>query len=357
MDDWLAGVQALIPGSHVEFVDQLGGSTRSNVRRIRAGDRTLIVKEFTGPGDGWVRECAALFLLPPQVPAPHLVATGVTPPTVVMSDLGSGRSVADLLLGPDRAAAVTAVTAWARAVGTLHGNTAGLREDFRQALSARSGDRPVSESRLAASLDEACAAIARQGPELGVTVAPEALDELRGIGARLGEDGPAALTPSDACPDNNVFTGDALALIDFEGAQWRHIAWDVAYLTVPWPSCWCSWRLPDDVADQAIEAYRSACALPYVDTAAFRDDVRVAAIGWAVESMSWLLPRALADESPLTRPMPTRRAMILHRLGRAADSTELPALAGLAADFRDALTDRWGEVRLPYAPAFRATTG
>ena len=27
--------------------------------------------------------------------------------------------------------------------------------------------------------------------------------------------------------------------------QWRHVAWDLAYLRVPWPTCWCSWRLPD----------------------------------------------------------------------------------------------------------------
>ena len=46
-----------------------------------------------------------------------------------------------------------------------------------------------------------------------------------------------ALTPADACPDNNVLIGRRRVLIDFEGAQWRHLAWDVAYLFVPWPTC------------------------------------------------------------------------------------------------------------------------
>lgn len=344
MDSWLAGM---------EFVDQLGGSSRSNVRRVRDGERTLIVKEFTGPGDGWVRECAALSVLPPEVAAPRLVAAGATPPTVVMSDLGPGNNVADLLLGTDRTAAADAVTAWAKAIATLHRSTAGLREDFQEALDARSGNQQVSESRLAASLDDACDAIARQGPELGVTVPLAALDELRSIRERLGGDGPAALTPSDACPDNNIFAGTSLALIDFEGAQWRHVAWDIAYLSVPWPSCWCSWRIPDDVAEQAIEAYRAAYGLPYADTDGFRSDVRVATVGWAVESMSWLLPRALTGETSSARQMPTRRAMILHRLGRAANSPELPALASLAGSFRDVLTERWGEIPLEYAPAFR----
>lgn len=341
----------MLPGSPVELVDELGGSTRSHVRRVRAGGRTLIVKEFTGPGDGWAREGAALSVLPAEVPAPRLVASGATPPIVVMSDLGSGSTVADLLLGADRAAAVDAVLEWAAAVGSLHRGTTGLRAEFREALAARSADLP--ESTVADRLDDACHAITLQGAELGVPVPAAALDELRSLGSRLGGDGPAALTPSDTCPDNNVRTPDGLALLDFEGAQWRHVAWDVAYLTVPWPSCWCSWRIPDDVAAQAIEAYRSAYGLAYADTAAFRSDVEAATAGWAFESTSWLLPRALTDEPPPAMPAPTRRAMILNRLQRAATSPELPALASLAAGFHRALTGRWGDVPLRHAPAFR----
>src|SRR2546429_3760393 len=94
-------------------------------------------------------------------------------------------------------------------------------------------------------------------PIVDVDVPTHALDELRGLGSRLSCAGPAALTPADACPDNNVRTAGGLVLIDFEGAQWRHIAWDVAYLAVPWPSCWCAWQLPADVAARAVEAYRA----------------------------------------------------------------------------------------------------
>lgn len=344
MDDGLAEVRALLPGTPVEVVDRLGGSTRSHVRRVRAGERTVIVKEFTGAGDGWARECAALSVLPPEVPAPRLVARGAKPPIVVMSDLGPGRNVADLLLGADRAAAVDGVLAWAAAVGSLHRHTAGLRHQFQQALAG------LPESLVATKLDDACDAIALHGAELGVAVPVAAVDELRSLGVRLGSDGPAALTPSDTCPDNNVRTGAGLALIDFEGAQWRHIAWDVAYLTVPWPSCWCSWRIPDELAEPAIEAYLSAYGPAYPG---FRRDVEAATVGWAFESMSWLLPRALTEEVPPAMPAPTRRAMILHRLRQAATSAELPALADLAAGFHTALTDRWGEVPLRFAPAFR----
>jgi hypothetical protein len=163
------------------------------------------------------------------------------------------------------------------------------------------------------------------------------------------------MTPADACPDNNVRTDDGLVLIDFEGAQWRHVAWDVAYLAVPWPSCWCSWRIPEDVAEQAIEAYRAAFAMPDAGAAGFRRDVRAAAVGWACMSVGWFLPRALAEERAVAdpdKPAPNLRASILHRLDLARRSADGPALAELAGRLHHTLTGRWGELTLPYAPAF-----
>ena len=197
--------------------------------------------------------------------------------------------------------------------------------------------------------------MARHCPELGVAVPAGALEELCALGTRLCGAGPAALTLADACPDNNVRTDDGLVLIDFEGAQWRHVAWDVAYLIVPWPSCWCSWRIPAEVVERAIDAYRTASAVSDVDAAGFRRDVDAAAVGWAFVSTSWFLPRALLDNPPHanpSKPAPTHRAMILHRLDQARRSAETPTLAELAARLHDALTDRWGDGILPYAAAF-----
>ncbi|HEX6871955.1 MAG TPA: phosphotransferase [Micromonosporaceae bacterium] len=355
MDDELDVVRALLPGARVEVIDLLGGSNRSVVRRIHADAHTLIVKQFTGTDEGWARESAALSVLPAEVRAPRLVAAGEVPPTVVMSDVGSGASVADALLGPDPVAATEAVVAWATAIAGLHRATADLRSTFRDALDARAGDQSIAESMVTADLEDAARTLAAHAAELGVDVPADALAELVGLGKRLGGDRAAALTPADACPDNNVRTADGLVLIDFEGAQWRHVAWDVAYLIVPWPSCWCAWRIPAEVAEQAMAAYRVAAGMSDVDAAGLRRDVEAAAVGWAFISTSWFLPRALSDDPPLTnpsKPAPHRRAMILHRLEQARRSADLPALADLAACLHRALTARWGEVVLPYAPAF-----
>ncbi len=355
MDDGLNAVRALLPGVPMRSVEPLGGSTRSRVQRISAGDDTLIVKEFVEAGEGWVRESAALSVLPADAPVPRVVAECAVPPTVVMSDAGPGASVADALLGEDTTAAADAVCAWAAAIGVLHRLTAGSRDAFREALGARFGDLPVSESRIPADLDDAARIIGRHCSDLGVDVPPGALEELTSLATRLGGEGSAALTPADACPDNNVASDDGLVLIDFEGAQWRHIAWDVAYLTVPWPSCWCSWRIPVEVSQRAIGAYLAASNMSDVDLTAFRLDVDAAAIGWAFISTSWFLPQALAGDAPSVNPsrlMPSRRAMILHRLDQARRSAEAAALAELSARLQHALTTRWGDVKLPYAPSF-----
>jgi aminoglycoside phosphotransferase (APT) family kinase protein len=335
-------------------VAELGGSSRSVVRRVRAGDRTVIVKRFTGDTGGFAREAAALGVLPPSAPVPRLLEVIESPPTVVMSDEGGGSSVADLLLGSSSPAAVEGLMSWAAAVARLHDVSVDLGDAFRAALFGR----PAST--VADDLTETVAALTVYAAGLQVPVPDGTWDGLRGLGDRL-EGGPAVLSPGDTCPDNNVDTPRGRVLLDFESAQWRHPAWDVAYLVVPWPTCWCSWRLPDEVAEQAIHRYQEASALPWARSAGFRSDIEVAAVVWAFMTSAMFLERALGDDPPPADPakvMPPRRALILDRLATAAlyrpprAPRELDALSGFAIGLRAALVDRWGEVALPCAPAF-----
>lgn len=362
MSDGLDAARAVLPGVRLEVADELGGNERTRVVRVRAkhpdgANGSYVVKLYHSAGEGWVRESAALTVLPREVRAPGVVAQGAAPPVLVLEDLGDGPSVADALLGDDPGAAETALQAWAAAIGALHAATRGARETFRAALAERQGDLPVTDSHVPVDVEDAARALERECTMLEVRVPAGAFDELRGLAKRLGGSGLAALTPADACPDNNLRTADGLVLVDFEGAQWRHVAWDVAYLLVPWPSCWCSWRVPDDVADRSVDAYLHAAAplMPEVSEPGFRRDVKAATVGWAFLSTTWFLDNALGSDPALnpSRPTPTRRAMILHRLDRAASNAELPALGELAGGLAAELRSRWGDVPLAFAPAFR----
>ncbi len=362
MENTVGAVAALLPGVRIEPVETLRRTERSEVLRVRAvrpcwsGAQMLIVKAFPDAGEGWVRESAALAAAPDSAPVPRLVAASADPPVVVMTDAGTGPSVADVLLGGDAAEARTAVGQLAAALAGLHLSTQGARDAFGAELAARSGGT-VRESAMPGFVAGAASALAGFCDQLGVRVPEGALPALTDLPERLSAAGPAALTLADACPDNNVRAGDGYLLIDFEEAEWRHIAWDVAYLTVPWPSCWCSFLLPADVTQQALARYRARIAgrLPYVDTPAFGHDVALATTGWEFVSASWFLRAALSEDRPLddtTAGLPTRRAVILHRLGNARNATALPVLAELAARLRTELVRRWGEVPLDPAPAF-----
>jgi hypothetical protein len=360
-------------------VEVLGGSARSHVVRARTDGGsglppTVVVKAHLEATDyaADVREAAALGLLTAAGSdlAPRLIAVAEEPPLVVLDDLGAGfRSLADALMGADVALAETGVLAWAEAMAELHGTTSGLGDEFATSLASaahRLGrDTPPTDD-MPGALDDAARSLAEQLPRLvGIAPSVEALDVVRHLDSLFGGGRACrALTPSDACPDNNLATERGLVLLDFEGAQVRHVAWDAAYLTVPWPSCWCSWRLPAALARRALGRWRSqvATAAPYVATADFDDDLGVAEAGWAVISMGWFLERAARDATERVPQAidgrdPDRRAVLLRRLSLVAGTTDgrLAPLRDLAQEVHAATVVSWGESPLALAPAFRGS--
>ena len=330
-------------------VTELGGSSRSVVLRARAGDRPVVVKARVKAGPEPVRERAALHVLAGVPGVPRLLATADDPPLVVLEDFGPGPNVADALLGPDPAAAADAVADWAGALGALQRASSGLRDRFAAELAALSPLGAPAVDSTPEALADTAGALARHLPRLGVTPPAAALDELRAIGSALADPAAAALTPGDTCPDNNIRTPAGYALIDFEGAEFRHVAWEAAYLRVPWPSCWCSWALPDAVADRALDCWRAAIGpLP----ATFDADLDRATLAWAFVTTGWFLPRVLAGaDSPAADGRgPLRRATLQHRLGTAPGAGPL---ADLAAAVLAALRREYGDHPLERAPAFR----
>jgi hypothetical protein len=205
MDEGLAALAALLPGVRLSRPQELGGNDRSAVRRVAAeypdATRTsLITKQYRAAGDGWVRESAALSVLSESLLVPRIVAEQAAPPVLVVSDLGTGPSVADALLGSDPAAAERAVCAWAAAMARLHCATTGSRAAFRAALEARQGDLPVRDAPLSGDLEDAVRVLDRACVTLEVRMPDGAVSELRGLAKRLGGSGLAAMTPADACP-------------------------------------------------------------------------------------------------------------------------------------------------------------
>ncbi|ONH32579.1 hypothetical protein [Pseudofrankia asymbiotica] len=367
-----AALEPLLGVVDVTVGERLPGSDRNRVLRVVAQGRDgrphrLVVKTAVDAGDGAARAEAALRLLTARaVPgAVRLVAAGSDPVLLVLDDLGPGPTLADRLLGAAPRAAETSLLAWAGALGSFHAGTTGLRDAFAEHLAALSPLGAPSLDTSAETVGQTAAVLRRVLPRLDVDANPAAWDELGAIAADLDVSRPGrpgAMTPGDICPDNAIDTADGPVLIDFEGAEYRHVAWDAAYLRVPWPSCWCGWLLPAPLAAAALERWRAAVAptLPVVRTAPFDIDLARAAVAWVFISAGWFLEEALDGDRRPADParhaiVPTRRALLQHRLRWAAEQTDapLPALRHLAAVLHAATLRQWGPVPLPLAPAFR----
>jgi hypothetical protein len=366
-------------GASVRLTDpeDLGGAARSVVLRVRVTEnpfslpRTLVLKRniatvVDGESDPFAHEAASCRLLTAVQPAdpvgPELIAHDPNERLLVMEDLGRAATLAEKLLGADSRSAERGLLAWARSLGRLHAVTAGREADFG-ALMRRLGTRtwhdPIApDARQAlAELPDLLAA------ELGVVTSRQAAERAHATAQLLGGPGFRAFSPSDLCPDNNLVTNHGVRFLDFEWGCIRDVTLDVAYVRVPFPSCWCTFSLPSGMAEAMLAAWRAEVV--DVWPALAEDDVLLprlteAQLLWTWLSTWWLMPRGREPDRPIghdERISPRRGRALVDRWERlAADcaATE-PALAEHASAVASALRDRFGvpTPALPLFPAFR----
>jgi hypothetical protein len=365
-----AGSAAL--GRELSSPVKLTGSERSVVLRCATEDAgTVVVKTYPRDGDGttsFALEAAGLAVSAGTGLAPWLLAASSSDLTVVMSDLGSGSSLADVLLGDSAARARQALLDWAKACGELSGATTPRAWEFETLKSRYLAGRTETSwvERVGRSVLEAADRLTRLTADR-----PGGMDAVRmppGLSAELavvadvifGRPFPV-LSPGDICPDNNLITSAGVRFLDFESAAVYSAFLDAAYLRMPFGTCWCVFRLPADLAGLAESVYRDevTCMHPELaDDAIWLPGVRRAVAAWTLWTMTWLLPRALAGDEPMAPGFvsPSRRQLMRHRWQVLAAELEspgdLPAIAEMCRRLL-AATERWQAAELPLYPAFR----
>ena len=251
---------------------------------------------------------------------------------------------------------MAAVDGWVDAIAALH---LASNDDVLDGYGRRLGNRApdIETHRKPHALAAAAGDFAELGERLGIPAPTAFLDALRDVLSGFTA-APPVLTAADTCPDNNLMTNAGVVLLDYEFAEIRHLIWDVAYLRVPWPTCWCAWRLPDQVVEAAIARYRAAVApaVPYVASDAFLADLELATLAWCLDSSSWRIGPALEEDQAPSAGLdgPTLRPVVLHRLWLASRLTGPASLTAYARDLFHELSRLWGEPTLVLAPAFRS---
>lgn len=361
----------------------LGGSARSRVLRFpvlegpRSAPASIIVKQSASEvfdpsittDATWLffNEWASLQFLPQVVPHPPLVPalyggdlqTGL----MVMEDVQPSVRLDQLLLGTDPVAAEAGLLAYAELHGKLHALTSDREVDYlrlRMRLGAAVSANPYYTYRwLPAALQEITAL-------LEVPVQPGAEEELEALVAVLLTPGPfLTLVQSDAAPDNFLFDGARWRMIDFEGARYSHALLEGVYCRMPFPTCWCVYRLPATLIARLEARYRTELAQgcsAAADEGLFSRGVVEACLTWALSFHQMMRPLGKMLEQDRALIALTDRQRFLLYLQAAAEASErwghLPAIGRTVRACASRLAERWPEaVDPPYYPAFspRAT--
>lgn len=354
--------------------EDLGGSELSVVVRVRVSaspfslPRTMVLKRYVEPlenhCDSFVREAASYQLFTALASedrmAPELFAHAPDSRLVVIEDLGGAPTLAGKLLGNDARAAERALLSWSRSLGRLHATTAGREADF-DALQRRLTPPDLKDPLAvdgASALHELPELLADR---LGVPTSPAALECAERSRSLLETGRHRAFSPSDSCPDNNLITTRGVRFLDFEGGCVRNAIFDAAYLTVPFPSCWCPFALPAGMTDAMLAGWRAEVRAVWPDLD--DDAVLVPRLLEAQTFWVWLttwqfFTRPDAAQRHSTNLAQPRETQVLtdrwRRLAEAASSVGADATAEHAHQVYAALCARFGDdLPLPLYPAFR----
>lgn len=371
MNEQAPAPPGLPDGVRLDHPQDLGGSQRSSVTRyavLRAPAHwggSVVVKHFVpqppGEGSGWgyLREQVGLAHLPG---APRLLCSDDASQTLVMEDLGTHPTLADVLLGEDADEAVRHTLAWAGTLGRTVRSDAEVLAQARRQL-----DRVLHNDReLMCRYPEA--GLTRLQQVTGNRHTAAATAEILGVAEELDRDtGKHVLSPGDTCPDNAMVTPGGIRFLDLEGAGVRHLALEGAYALEPFSTCWCVFQPPEGLTRSLFAAFTTGAEahLPGLsDDPHWPRQVRGAVALWVCSANSWLLDGALGDRvlvgggPPGTEPRgPSFRALLVARwrwvLRHCAD--ELPDTAAACDEAITWAVRRWGDGRsleLPPYPAF-----
>lgn len=316
--------------------------------------RSVVVKTRRTNGSGWgydprniVAEHRALSLLTPSCLAPRVYVASDDVGAIVMEDISPARTVEQVLFGADPAAARDALVRLATAFGAMHSATTPI------------DPAPWHpDSIIMTPLAEGWANLAQAVRHFHLPDPGACEKEIPVLATDLADPAWWALTHADANPSNVLVAGERTVIIDFEGANPRHIAIDGGAFALSFPAYRYWAELPGDVVPAITNAWRTAIerGFPAVaDDAVFFPMLATGSLLWAIMRLT-RLPRIADDQQPPDETL-RRRTQIVHTVASAVAICErahaYPALAAWLAELDAALRQRWPESNAPrHLPAF-----
>lgn len=261
-------------------------------------DRTLVIKALPQQEDlrAFQRELASykyVTALPNAArPGPQLIASDFDDRLLVLSDLGSGRSMSDLLRTGDATEIARGTSAWGQALGRMHAATVGGESDFqallRRSSTESSGDLLAEHAVRAADRFESVTAL------LGAP-APAAIGQRLHAACELFAEGEhRAFSPSDVGPEN-ILINDGLRFMDYEWGGFRDATLDITYAVVTAAAgmALAETDIRTRIEIDMVDAWRAEVKGMWPSLAGDRDlagKLLTARLLWCWLSTCWLLP-------------------------------------------------------------------
>ncbi|HZC25449.1 MAG TPA: hypothetical protein VE287_00375, partial [Actinopolymorphaceae bacterium] len=291
-----------------------GGPAPSVVLKLAHADPTTAFDRHDvdpwGPAARLWNEWAGLEFLTslasPQPPVPAFHAGDADLGLLLMEDLGSGPSLADVLLdrSPDRAR--VALDGYVDALADIHLATLAHVDTFERRRRAFGGE-PAA---VPALLDGDGQPLLLQGlgalaDDADIDAASDAIRWVDGVVRSPGRW--RAFNVNDCCPDNNrVYADGRVRLFDLEFCTVQHALLGLAYVRTTMPTCWCQRRLGIEMSEALVRRYQDRLRVGGFDVQPEEFDTALNACEayWAIETARWHVERALGpggDDPPVHR--------------------------------------------------------
>jgi len=297
-------------------VERLDGSGLADVFRARVVNnpffqhRSVVVKHSPATGDeladaAFLRETVAYQFatsLSEEVrPGPVLLGYDTAQRILIISDLGDGRTLADLLQDADPETHVDLLRRLGRALGKMHAGTADDEDAFNVLFQRMTRSRK-NAANLQLLRDRLLSHRIRIGVEFlenaGIEIPGEVRFAATNVRTRLLRGGMRAFTPFDLTPDNVIQTDNSFHFLDYEWAGFRDVTFDVAFVVARFPVFLAAQPFNAEATEAFVDAWVSEVrgiwpSVEHPDTLQAR--ITAGLIGWAMSSVAMLDPVSPAD--------------------------------------------------------------
>ena len=328
-------------GGVAEFtqVTDLGGSGNATVLRARMTPtaflphRSVVIKY--NPSTGHAIDDAALLrevvayqfttALGEDVrPGPVLFAHDLDRRILVLSDVGEGDTLADVLIQAQDEDRKEILRSLGRSLGQMHAGTADREQDYETLLNRMLRQHPEyaeHQSLRDESLQRSILIGADILADAGLPAPADFVELAQQAASALSIGRERAFTPFDLSPDN-VIVSQNLAFLDYEWAGYRNVGFDVACVIAGFPQFLFARPISDEEAEIFISAWQRRVVHVWprlADDIELHELIVASLIGWALSSVTTMYAGGIEGVVALSEGSADIEHDARHSLLRPAD--------------------------------------